>query len=160
MGSQQPLLSTEENHFGTWEILSIWYHSKGAAVSFSTENIDFLLKTILTKRDKFCSVLCSVFMKRWFFWKNVLTNFGADVVLLAPVVGKFLEVRVVVPFKKLQKATLDFFLCRWRMQKMQMLNHIEIKCRNINVNFKANLIASRKLFYIDRSSNMTDHLLG
>ena len=41
-----------------------------------------------------------------------------------------------------------------------MLNHIEIKCRNINVNFKANLIASRKLFYIDRSSNMTDHLLG
>ena len=40
-----------------------------------------------------------------------------------------------------------------------MLNYIEIKFRNINVNFKANLIGSRKLFHIGHSPNKTDHLL-
>ena len=33
-------------------------------------------------------------------------------------------------------------------------SHIEISCTNINVNFKANLVASRKLFQIDHNSDM------
>ena len=37
--------------------------------------------------------------------------------------------------------------------------HIEIKYRNINVNFKANLIASRKLCQIDYSSDTIVQLL-
>ena len=104
-------------------------------VPSSREKIDFLLETILTKPNKFCSVLCSAFMKRWFFENKKLRNFGADVELHAPGVGIFLGVRVVANFKKLEKATPDSFLCRWRVQKMQMLNHIEINYRNINVNF-------------------------
>ena len=38
-------------------------------------------------------------------------------------------------------------------------SHIEISCTNINVNFKANLVASRKLFHIDHNSDMIDHVL-
>ena len=37
---------------------------------------------------------------------------------------------------------------------------IEIKYRNINVNFKANLITSSKLFHIAHSSDMIDQLLA
>ena len=39
-------------------------------------------------------------------------------------------------------------------------SHIEIKYRNVNVKFTGNLIASRKLFHIDHSSDMVDYLLG
>ena len=38
-------------------------------------------------------------------------------------------------------------------------SHIKIKYKNINVNFKANFIAFRKLFHIDHSSDMIDHII-
>ena len=38
-------------------------------------------------------------------------------------------------------------------------SHIKIKYKNINVNFKANFIAFRKLFHTDHSSDMIDHII-
>ena len=37
---------------------------------------------------------------------------------------------------------------------------MEIKYGSVKFKFKGNLIASRKLFHIDHSSDMIDHLLG
>ena len=44
-------------------------------------------------------------------------------------------------------------------KELNAKSHIEIKYRNVNVNFKANLVASRKLIDIDHSYDMIDHLL-
>ena len=44
-------------------------------------------------------------------------------------------------------------------KKANAKSHIKIKYRNKNVNFTAILIASRKLFYIDHSSDIINHLL-
>lgn len=38
-------------------------------------------------------------------------------------------------------------------------SHIEIKYKNINVNFKTNLTASRKLLHTDHSSDLIVHII-
>ena len=49
-----------------------------------------------------------------------------------------------------------------KKKKKNTISHNEMKNKNIAVNFKAYLIASRELFHINDSSDMTDmidHLL-
>ena len=71
---------------------------------------------------------------------------------------KFL--RVGVSFLKTSKKT--FLTPCYKDEitiKANAKSHTEIKYRNVNVNFKVNLIVSRKLFHKDHSSDIINHLL-